>query len=121
MSRKDLKTNLKPFLVLIDAENVPDLKKVFYVDLNGAFRFVAPVLPQVVSAPNLSPGPALDNLRSTTMINPNDSDIFILAYAHERSAQSSFANRIASSHRKDAADGFLLTLLIYFFDFIYLL
>ena len=105
LSRKDVQTNIKPFLILVDAENVPDLKKVFYADQDGTFRFVAPVLPQFVSAPNLSLDPTLESLRSYSMINPEDSDIFILAYAHERSAQSSFANRVTTSFRKDAADG----------------
>ena len=104
LTRRWIKENIKPVLLLIDAENVPDLRRVFYIDPDGLFRFITPVLPQVLSAPSyyeVSP----DSTRMDSVVSPVDGEIFIAAYAHERSQQASFANRITTSFRRDAADG----------------
>jgi hypothetical protein len=41
----------KSVVVMVDAENIPDYRRNFYVDSQGDVRFLSPVIPRIVSAP----------------------------------------------------------------------
>lgn len=128
-------TNGKSLVVLVDAENVPDFKKNFYVDSNGYVKFSSQSPPQPRKAPSLtddflSPNYLIadsifqDRVAFSSEENNkdynsqlvsryrskqfqrtyNDEEIIILVYAHSRSKQCAWANRITTSTRKDAAD-----------------
>jgi hypothetical protein len=106
----------KSLVILVDAENVPDFRRYFYIDYTGEVRLSSPTLPELVQAPSFSSDGSttkfgLDRLGSRTQsfYNPynlySDSDIFVLVYAHTKSPQSAWSNRRTSDARKDAADG----------------
>eukprot|EP00981_Chlorochromonas_danica_P005944 scaffold1243_cov173-Ochromonas_danica.AAC.5 len=112
----------KALVVLVDAENIADFKKIFYVSGAGDIRFLSPCPPPLRVAPSLLQDSSGTNSNSQSQLTSADRDslvggylgfqrvfrdeeTLILSYAHHRGPQSIWANRIVYSTNKDAADG----------------
>jgi hypothetical protein len=103
---------MKLLVILVDIENIPDFRKVFYTSKDGDIRFLFPAPPPLRTAPSLSVDNSdINNEMSHALIGGNyerpylDEEILVLAYAHARGPQSVWANRVTYSNNKDAADG----------------
>lgn len=120
-------TENKLLLIILDAENIPDFRKYFYIDKTGNICLAAPTLPQVVTAPTVELDWDRDILQSKDLIVSDipfiddiplssqgsnsyfaDEDIIILSYASMKSPQSIWSNRLTRDTRKDAADALIL-------------
>lgn len=100
----------KSLIVMVDAENVPDFKKYFYVNSDGKIMFSAIIPPKLMRAPKVdsrddSDASAMSSDISLNLYPYSDNDILVLSYAHAKSPQSAWANRKTPDNRKDAADG----------------
>lgn len=98
----------KKVIVLVDTENVSDFKSHFFIDNRGIIRFSSPLPPALVSAPSLMNNDDYTQDTGGLFRLPTDADILVLSYAHSRSAQAAWANRVTSNYRKDAADAMIL-------------
>lgn len=123
LSRDDMLQLLstKALVVLVDAENIADFKKIFYVSGGGDIRFLPPCPPPLRVAPSLLQDSSTNSNSNSQYTSADreslvggylgfqrifrDEDTLILSYAHHRGPQSIWANRIAYSTNKDAADG----------------
>jgi hypothetical protein len=140
-TREDIiqRANVASVVILIDAENIPDFRKIFYIGSHGEIRFTSPRLPNLIQAPSLSSSTSSTSSTSTIgssslgsfvienepfqLINNNylDEEILILSYAHHTGPQSVVANRIMYSDRKDATDGKSVCLIIIIINILLLL
>ena len=102
-------------VVLVDAENVPDVRRCFYISVDGAVRFLSPRIPRALEAPALdepavpfAPIPTGTPAADNDDTDVDDCDLLVLTYAQERAGQAAWANRRTSSSHRDAADSLML-------------
>jgi hypothetical protein len=106
-------------VILVDAENVPDVRRCFYVSADGAVQFLSPRIPRVLAAPAVdAPAePFADDVPLATRAvdthadadaDVDDTDLLVLTYAQARSAQAAWTTRRTSSTHRDAADSLML-------------
>eukprot|EP00597_Dinobryon_sp_UTEXLB2267_P006189 CAMPEP_0170066694 /NCGR_PEP_ID=MMETSP0019_2-20121128/6297_1 /TAXON_ID=98059 /ORGANISM="Dinobryon sp., Strain UTEXLB2267" /LENGTH=288 /DNA_ID=CAMNT_0010273851 /DNA_START=38 /DNA_END=901 /DNA_ORIENTATION=+ len=105
------RASLSRMTIMIDVENVADYRQNFYVKSNGRIYFSSPPAPIPFNAPSLdtATNDEEDDDR-IFLINgtQDDEDMLILTYAHTRSPQALWANRVTTDCRKDAADALIL-------------
>mmetsp|Transcript_22885 Transcript_22885/g.31384 ORF Transcript_22885/g.31384 Transcript_22885/m.31384 type:complete len:288 (+) Transcript_22885:106-969(+) len=105
------RASISRMTIMIDVENVADYRQNFYVKSNGRIYFSSPPAPIPFNAPSLDTATNDDEDDDRIFLingTQDDEDMLILTYAHTRSPQALWANRVTTDCRKDAADALIL-------------
>eukprot|EP01031_Cornospumella_fuschlensis_P032600 gene32600-39417_t len=105
--------SLKSVAILIDVENVGDMRKYFYVTKTGDVKCLCPPVPQLFAAPAIIDSNTEETRASSVPISYrpsySDEEMLILVYAHDAALNvAGIANRVTYSEHKDAADAMML-------------
>ncbi|RYH28792.1 hypothetical protein EON65_10835 [archaeon] len=99
----------KSVAILVDVENVGDMRKYFFVTKTGDIKCLCPPAPQLYAPPANFDSKA-DEAKTSIPIGYaqsfSDEEMLVLGYAHDAAGnQGAMANRVTYSEHKDAADG----------------